>query len=101
MRWVMRSRPMRLAQIGLGGVLMLAAPIAAIPTPPPVGTVVFAVGLALVLRNSRWAKRRYLLWTKRYPKVRRAVDFGLQRKQVRGPAGRRWWQRQRLLQGRK
>ncbi|NCP15389.1 MAG: hypothetical protein GW858_14730, partial [Sphingomonadales bacterium] len=46
MRWVMRSRPMRLAQIGLGGVLMLAAPIAAIPTPPPVGTVVFAVGLA-------------------------------------------------------
>ena len=92
---------MRLAQIGLGGVLMLAAPIAAIPTPPPVGTVVFAVGLALVLRNSRWAKRRYLRWTKRYPKVRKAVDFGLQRKQVRRTAGRRWWQRQRLLQGRK
>lgn len=101
MRWVMRSRPMRLAQIGLGGVLMLAAPIAAIPTPPPVGTVVFAIGLALVLRNSRWAKRRYLGWTKRYPKVRRAVDFGLQRKQARAASGRRWWQRQRLLRGRK
>lgn len=101
MRWVMRSRPMRLAQIGLGGMLMLAAPIAAIPTPPPVGTVVFAVGLALVLRNSRWAKRRYLRWTKRYPKVRKAVNFGLQRKQERSPAGRNWWQRQRLLQGRK
>lgn len=105
LRWVMRSRPMRLAQIGLGGLLMLAAPIAAIPTPPPVGTVVFAVGLALVLRNSRWAKRRYLRWTRSYPRVRKAVDFGLQRKQGRSAGkarpGRRWWQRQRLLEGRK
>lgn len=96
---------MRLAQISLGALLMVAGPIAALPTPPPVGTVVFAVGLALVLRNSRWAKRRYLRWTRRYPRVRKAVNFGLQRKQERGPvtsaAGRRWWQRQRLLEGRK
>ena len=92
---------MRLAQIGLGGVLMLAAPVAAIPTPPPVGTVVFAVGLALVLRNSRWAKRRYLLWTRNYPRVRKTVDFGLRRKQAPSAPGRRWWQRQRLIEGRK
>lgn len=96
---------MRLAQIGLGALLMVAGPIAAIPTPPPVGTVVFAVGLALVLRNSRWAKRRYLRWTRAYPRVRKAVNFGLQRKQGRDIAkstpGRRWWRRQRLLEGRK
>jgi hypothetical protein len=106
LRWLLRSRPVRIAQIGLGGLLMVAGPIAAIPTPPPVGTVVFAIGLALVLRNSRWAKRRYLLWTRRFPRVRKAVDFGLRRK--RAPAiaddqraGRRWWRRQRLIDGRK
>lgn len=92
---------MRLAQISLGVVLMVAGPVAAIPTPPPVGTVVFALGLALVLRNSRWAKRRYLLWTRNYPKVRRTVDFGLRRKQPAARPGRRWWQRQRLIEGRK
>ncbi len=97
LRWLLRSRPMRIAQIGLGGLLMAAAPIAAIPTPPPVGIVVFAIGLALVLRNSRWAKRRYLRWTRRYPRVRKAVDFGLRRKQVKRPAGQRWWRRQRLI----
>jgi hypothetical protein len=98
---LLRSRPMRLAQIVLGGTMMLAAPIAAIPTPPPVGTVVFALGLALVLRNSRWAKRRYLLWTRRYPRVRQAVNFGLRRKQPARGSGGRWWQRQRLLEARK
>lgn len=92
---------MRLAQIGLGGLLMVVAPIAALPTPPPTGTVLFGLGLALVLRNSRYAKRRYLRWTKPYPKVRKAVDLGLQRKQPRGSAGRRWWQRRRLIEGRK
>lgn len=101
LRWLLRSRPMRIAQIGLGALLMVAGPIAAIPTPPPVGIVLFALGLALVLRNSRWAKRRYLRWTRGYPRVRKAVDFGLRRKQEAAPAGRRWWQRQRLLEGRK
>ncbi len=103
-KWLLQSRPMRIAQIGLGGLLMLAAPVAAIPTPPPFGTLIFAIGLALVLRNSRWAKRRYLLWTRNYPRVRKTVNFGLRRKQgliTTAPAGRRWWQRQRLLEQRK
>jgi hypothetical protein len=98
---VMQSRPMRIAQIALGGLLMLVAPLTAIPTPPPTGTVVFALGLALVLRNSLWAKRRYLRWTKPHPRIRKAVDFGLQRKQKRDTAGRRWWQRRRLIEGSK
>ncbi len=99
---LMKSRPVRLAQLVLGVALMLAGPIAALPTPPPVGTLIFGLGLALVLRNSRWAKRRYLRWTRGHPKVRRVVDFGLRRKQVVAPApdkpaGRRgWWRRQRL-----
>ena len=97
---------MRLVQLGLGGLFMLLAPIVGIPTPGPLGIFVFAFGLALVLRNSRWARRRYLRWTRGYPRVRKAVDFGLRRKrgrmssgrgQQKGRAGRRgWWRRQRL-----
>jgi hypothetical protein len=100
---------MRLLQLVLGGVLMLIAPVIGIPTPGPAGIFIFAFGLALVLRNSRHAKRRYLRWTSRYPRVRRAVDFGLRRKRRHVPkaalgemaAGRRgWWRRQRLEEAR-
>jgi hypothetical protein len=98
---LMRSKPVRLAQLGLGGLLMLLAPVVGIPTPGPLGIFVFAFGLALVLRNSRWARRRYLRWTRGYPRVRKAVDFGLRRKRGRrqassAMAGRGWWRRQRL-----
>lgn len=99
-----RSEPVRLAQVALGLLLMLLAPIIGIPTPGPLGIFIFAFGLALVLRNSRWARRRYLRWTRGYPRVRRAVDFGLRRKRNRpradlpGGSGRRWWRRERLQQ---
>jgi hypothetical protein len=75
-----RSQPVRVFQLALGVLLMLAAPIVGIPTPGPLGTFLFAFGLALVLRNSRWARRRYLRYTRPYPRVRRFVDFGLRRK---------------------
>ena len=64
----------------LGVLLMLVAPIVGIPTPGPLGIFVFGFGFALVLRNSRWARRQYMRHTRRYPRVRRAVDFGLRRK---------------------
>ena len=64
----------------LGVLLMLVAPIIGIPTPGPFGIFIFGFGFALVLRNSRWARRRYLWHTRRHPRVRRAVDFGLRRK---------------------
>jgi hypothetical protein len=100
---------MRLLQLMLGGLLMMLAPVVGIPTPGPVGIFVFAFGLALVLRNSRYARRRYLRWTRRLPRVRQAVDFGLRRKRGRLPEarvaglarGRRgWWRRQRLEEAR-
>ena len=102
---LVRSEPVRLAQLGLGGLLMLLAPVVGIPTPGPLGIFVFAFGLALVLRNSSWARRRYMRWTRRYPRVRRAVDFGLRRKRhlrraqaarMADPRRRGWWRRQRL-----
>lgn len=65
---------------------MLVAPIIGMPAPGPLGFVIFSFGFALVLRNSRWARRRYLRHTRRYPRVRRVVDFGLRRKAKAKPA---------------
>ena len=82
---LVRSQPFRVFQLILGGLLMLVAPIVGIPTPGPLGIFVFGFGFALVLRNSRWARRRYLGYTRRYPRVRRVVDFGLRRKRKPSP----------------
>ena len=82
---LVRSQPFRVFQLVLGVLLMLVAPIIGIPTPGPLGIFIFGFGFALVLRNSRWARRRYLRYTRRYPRVRRAVDFGLRRKRKRKP----------------
>jgi hypothetical protein len=83
---LVRSQPFRVFQLALGVLLMLVAPIVGIPTPGPLGIFIFGFGFALVLRNSRWARRRYLRHTRRHPRVRRAVDFGLRRKRKPKPA---------------
>jgi len=82
---LVRSQPFRVFQLVLGILLMLAAPIIGIPTPGPLGIFIFAFGLALVLRNSRWARRRYVRHTRRFPRVQRAINFGLRRKSKRKP----------------
>lgn len=84
-RALVRAEPLRVFQIVLGGLLMLVAPIIGIPTPGPLGIIIFSFGFALVLRNSRWARRNYMRYTRRYPRVRKAVDFGLRRKRGRRP----------------
>jgi hypothetical protein len=80
---LIRSEPVRMGQIAAGILLILLAPIVGLPLPGPAGFVMFGFGLALIFRNSRWARRRYLLHTRHYPRVRRAVDFGLRRKKGR------------------
>jgi len=61
--------------------LILAAPVlATIPQPIPIGIIVFGFGLALVLRNSLWARRKYVRWQHRYPRAGRITDMGLRRR---------------------
>ncbi len=87
---LVKSEPFRVFQIAFGCLLILVAPIIGIPAPGPLGLVIAGFGFALVLRNSRWTRRRYLHYTRRYPKVRKAVDFGLRRKRgKRAPAAAR------------
>lgn len=81
---LVRSEPVRVAQAAMGLALILGASLLAlIPSPFPFALIVFGIGLALVLRNSGWARRRYVRWTRRYPRAGRFTDFGLQRRKSR------------------
>ena len=63
----------------LGVLLMIASiPVGALPGPG--GIFVFAAGLALVLKTSMWAKRRYVGFKRKQPKIGRWADWGLRRR---------------------
>lgn len=67
---------------GLGIVLLILSPlVGAIPGP---GGIIFAgIGLALVLRTSIWAKRRYVKFKRWQPKAGRWTDWALRRRSTR------------------
>lgn len=79
------SNPMlRTALFALGAVLLVLTPLVA-AIPGPGGVFVFAAALALMLRNSAWAKRRYVALKRRWPRTGKLADRGLRR----ASAGRR------------
>jgi len=62
-----------------GCLLIVAAPIVGI-LPGPGGVIVFAAGLALVLKYSEWAKRKYVAFKRRHPNKGAWADWGMRRK---------------------
>ena len=66
----------------LGVVLMVLSPLAGV-VPGPGGIFVFAIGLAMVLRTSMWAKRRYVHFKRWQPKAGRWTDWALRRQSAR------------------
>lgn len=67
---------------GLGWVLIALTPLVG-PIPGPGGIIVFAAGLGLVLKNSAWAKRRYVRFKRRHPNWGDWTDWGLRRQSAR------------------
>ena len=63
----------------VGVVLILLSPLAG-AIPGPGGIFVFAIGLAMVLKTSMWAKRRYVRFKRWQPKAGRWTDWGLRRR---------------------
>jgi hypothetical protein len=63
----------------VGVVLILLSPVAG-AIPGPGGIFVFAIGLAMVLKTSMWAKRRYVHFKRWQPKAGRWADWGLRRR---------------------
>jgi hypothetical protein len=62
------------------GILFMIAAIPVGALPGPGGVFVFAIGLAMVLKTSMWAKRRYVRFKRQQPKVGRWTDWGLRRR---------------------
>ncbi len=87
-RWIM---------IAIGWVMMVVGIIIS-PAPGPMGAPVFAVGLILVLRNSRWARRQYIKLQRRYPKILGPVRTGVLRQKT--PMGFvRWFKGEAIDRG--
>jgi Flp pilus assembly protein TadB len=83
----MRRKPhpmVRIALLVTGLVLLAAAPLVGV-VPGPGGVFLAAAGIILILRNSRWARRRFVRLKAQWP---RAGDF-IDRILVRGSAKRR------------
>ena len=62
----------------IGILLILLSPLAGV-VPGPGGIIVFALGLAMVLKTSTWAKRRYVRFKRWQPKAGAWTDWGLRR----------------------
>lgn len=72
-----RSR-WRLLWMSLGWLLIAISPFIG-PIPGPGGIPVFAAGVALLIRNSTWAKRRYVRMKRRWPKLGHHTDKVMRR----------------------
>ena len=66
----------------IGVILMLLSPLAGI-IPGPGGIFVFAIGLAMVLKTSMWAKRHYVRFKRWQPKAGHWADWGLRRQSAK------------------
>jgi Putative transmembrane protein (PGPGW) len=79
-RWRMYERKpaVRVTLFVLGIFLMIISPIIG-ALPGPGFIIVFPLGLGLTLKYSRWAKRRYVHFKRRWPKHGHWADWGLRR----------------------
>lgn len=88
MKWLETARAlnasaaMRTTQLIGGAVLVVAAPLVGL-LPGPGGLIIFGIGLGLILRNSRWAKRRYVAFKRVQPKIGGWADWGMRRASAR------------------
>ena len=80
----------------LGLLLMACSPLLGV-LPGPGGIVVFGAGLALTLKYSQWAKRRYVRFKRRHPKKGQWADWGMRRRSARRREAIRKEQREAAL----
>ena len=67
---------------GVGVILLILSPLVG-AIPGPGGIVVAGIGLALILKTSMWAKRRYVRFKRWQPKAGRWTDWALQRRSAK------------------
>ncbi len=73
-----RNPAVSIALLVIGALLVILAPFVGI-IPGPGGIPVFVLGLALMLKNSAWARRVFVRAAKRWPRIGQIADIGLRR----------------------
>lgn len=81
-RWFIDHPVVEWSIFAVGVILILLSPVAGV-IPGPGGIFVFAIGLALVLKTSMWAKRHYVKFKRWQPKAGRWADWGLRRRSAK------------------
>ena len=66
----------------IGVLLIMVSPVLG-AIPGPGGIIVFGLGLAMVLKTSRWARRHYVKFKRWQPKAGRWTDWGLRRRSAK------------------
>ncbi|MEP7348604.1 MAG: PGPGW domain-containing protein [Sphingorhabdus sp.] len=66
----------------LGWLLVLGAPLLG-PLPGPGPLIILPVGLAIILKNSRWAKKRYSRFSRQNPEYGRWADWAMRRNKAK------------------
>jgi hypothetical protein len=80
---ILRQNPViRIGLLLLGVIFLIITPLLG-PLPGPGGVFTFAIGAGLVLRNSVWARKRYVRFKKRKPKMGGWADWGLRRQSAK------------------
>jgi hypothetical protein len=74
--------PVQWALFGFGMILLVVSPLVG-AIPGPGGILIAGIGLALVLRTSMWAKRRYVRFKRWQPRAGHLSDLALGRRAVR------------------
>ena len=62
------------------GVVLIIVGVVVAPLPGPGGLFFIVPGLALVLKSSMWAKRRYVRFMRWQPRAGHWMDWGLRRR---------------------
>ena len=78
-RWLIDHPVTEWTIFAVGLLLIIVSPLFG-AVPGPGGILVFALGFAMVLKTSMWAKRRYVRFKRWQPKAGRWVDWGLRRR---------------------
>ena len=75
------SNAYRMSMLMLGWLLVLGAPLLG-PIPGPGALLILPIGLAIILKHSLWAKKRYARAARLHPQYGRWADWAMRRSKV-------------------
>ena len=73
----------RICMLSLGWLLVLGAPLLG-PIPGPGPLLILPIGLAIILKHSLWAKKRYARLARRHVEYSRWANWAMRRSKVTG-----------------